>query len=124
MYKFFSSISIGTTSTGLIMSCSASHHEIELGNSLHLWCNASGAQTKSIHWQWLHNGTQLINGDGGVKISEDSIGQTEIQVTHTTHDSGGIYTCSITSEQSSNDTSFTVQIIGETSINLLICKKL
>ena len=106
---------IGATSSGLIMSYSTSHHEIELGNSLYLWCNASGAQSESVHWQWFHNGTQLVNGDGGVKINEDA-GHTEIQVANTTCDSGGTYTCTVTSDQSSNDTSFIVQIIGESCL--------
>ena len=100
-------------SPGLPLSCSSSYHEIELGNSLYLWCNTTGDQQYATNW--LHNGTLLANGDHGVEITGGTGGHSELHVASVMRNSGGTYTYRVSSDTVSNE-AFTVQILGESVI--------
>ena len=93
------------------MSSCPRYQEIEVGNSLHLWCDSTGYPDANI--QWLHNGTILVDGHQGVKITGDAREHSEVQVASVLHTNDGTYTCRVVSDSGSADTNFTVRIIGK-----------
>lgn len=96
-----------------VMNCSPPYHEIEVGNSLHLWCDSSGVPHANIHW--LHNGTLLADEYQGVKITGpgDAGKHSAVKVANVSHSNGGTYTFRVVSDTGSTDKNFTVRIISE-----------
>lgn len=91
----------------------SSDHEIELGGELILRCDYVGIPTPT--GQWLLNGTELVDGVGGVRITGGAIGDffVELQVSSVTWSSEGIYTCNVTNNIKSVETNFTVHIVSK-----------
>ena len=95
----------------LTMSCCPSYQEIEIGKSLHLWCDITGFQRADIHW--LHNGTSLADGYQDVKITGGAGEHSAVKMASVLPSNGGTYTCHVVSDIGSSYMNFTVQIIGE-----------
>lgn len=96
---------------GLTMSCCPHYQEIEIGKSLHLWCDITGLPHANIHW--FHNDTSLADEHQNVKKTADARMHSAVQIDTVLPSNGGTYTCRVVSDIGSFNINFTVQTVGE-----------
>ena len=89
--------------------------DVQLGNEALMICDYDGAPPSTA--KWLHNGTVLLDGAGGVNIIGGAFGHslTVIHMASASRNSGGTYTCIVTNSVKSFEADFVLRILGELS---------
>ena len=85
--------------------------DVLFGTEVLLICNYQPPATA----QWLHNGTLLSDGAGGMNIIGGTLGDslTVLHVTHASQNNEGTYTCIVTNTAASVKAEFDLHIHGE-----------